>query len=311
MGFKYRVVSTASTAETLFRIYDFVVNTSSQSIYRLVNDTGTAVALHNGTTFVTSFANAAAVAAGSYMVIEPTTALGSGNYRHQIRINNTGSTVNSVQVSTRGGWTNAGAAFGASSATAATQFNDGAAPGAGSQLYLGCGTFAINGSNTGTYFWTTIRDTGSANCDQMAYAGNYYPWAIASDVNPVCMLARVPELDGGSNNEFGRSALDANTLSRCVVEYAQTTSLVAAGYARVGINDDPRAPGAVTILRDLAGNYVPLPVYLFRNSTAMLGNFGDHLRGIDTSLSDYDVNHATTPTRIVMGHLSMHFDITL
>ena len=309
MPFKYRLVSTVSTAETFFRIYDFLVNTSSQSIYRLVNDTGTAVALHNGTTFVTTFANAAAVAAGSYMVLEPVTALGA--YRHQIRINNTGTTVNSVQVSTRGGWTNAGAAFGASSKTDATQFNDGAAPGAGSQVYLGCGTFAIDGSTTGTFLWVNIRDTGSANCDQMFYAGNYIPWAIASDVNPVCLLARVPELDGGSNFEYGRNATDGNTLSRVAVEYAQTTALSVAGYARVGINDDPRAPGAVCIMRDYAGNYIPLPVYLYRTNTALLGQFGDHLRAVDATLNDYDVNHATTPTRIVFGHLSMHFDITL
>lgn len=309
MPSKFVLASTVSTAETFFRIYTLIVTTTSQSIYRLVNDTGSAVALNNGSGFVTSFANAAAVAAGSYMVIEPVTAIGA--LRHQIRINNTGTTVNSVQVSTRGGWTNAGAAFGASSATAATQFNDGAAPGAGSQVYMGIGTFAIDGSTTGTYFWANIRDTGSANCDQMVYAGNYYPWAIASDVNPVCLLARVPELDGGSSNEYGRSALDANTLSRCVVEYAQTTSLVSAGYARVGINDDPRAPGAVCILRDLAGNYVPLPVYLFRNSSACLGHFGDHLRAIDVTLNDYDTNSGGTPTRIVFGHLSMYFDTTL
>jgi hypothetical protein len=310
MPSKFALVSTSTAETTVYELYNFLVNTSSQSIYRLVNDTGSAVALLKfGTGFVSSWASASDCPDGSYMVIEPVTAI--GGIRHQIKITNSAANVNSVQVSTRGGWTNAGAAFGASSATAATQFNDGSAPGVGSQLYMGCGTFAIDGSNTGTYFWANIRDTGSANCDQMFYAGNYYPWAIASDVNPVCLLARVPELDGGSNNEFGRSALDANTLSRCVVEYAQTTSLVSAGYARVGINDDPRAPGAVCILRDLAGNYIPLPVYLFRNSTALMGHFGDHLRAIDTTLNDYDTDSGGTPTRIVFGHLSMYFDTTL
>ena len=64
-------------------------------------------------------------------------------------------------------------------------------------------------------------------------------------------------------------------------------------------------------MRDRAGNYIPLPAYLYLRNSALVGYFGDHLRIVDGTLNDYDVNHATTPTRIVMGHLSMHFDITL
>jgi len=309
MPSKFRSASTASTAETFYRIYDLVVNTTSQSIYRLVNDTGSAVALYNGSTFVSSFANAAAVAAGSYMVIEPVTAL--GGRRHQIRINNTGTTVNSVQFSSRGGWTNAGAAFGSSSATSATQFNDGAAPGAGSTVIMGMGTFAIDGSNTGTYFWANIRDSGSAAADQFTYAGNYYPWSISYDVNPVCLLARVPTISAASV-DLGRNSADANCLNRTSVEVAQTTSLVSAGYARIGSNDTPATPGTTCIWRDLQSYYPPLPAYLFLRNSAIMGHFGDHLRLINGALTDYDTGTTAAPaTRLIIGDLWLHYDETL
>ena len=310
MGFKYRVVATTSAEETMFELYKFIVTTSSQSIYRLVNDTGTAVALLKfGTGFVTSWTSASDCPDGSYMVIEPVTTLGS--YRHQIKLTNSAANVSSCQLSSRGGWTNAGAAFGASARTDATTWNDGAAPGAGSELYMGIGTFAIDGSNTGTFFWCNLKDTGSATPDQFCYAGSHYPFAIASDVNPVVLLARIPRVDNATSLDFGRNGADANNLMRTPVEVGQTTSMSVAGYARVGINDDPRVPGAVCMMRDRAGNYIPLPAYLYLRNSALVGYFGDHLRIVDGTLNDYDVNDATTPTRIVMGHLSMHFDITL
>ena len=306
MPSKFRTASTASTAETFFRLYDLVVNTTSQSIYRLVNDTGSAVALYNGSTFVSSFANAAACPAGSYLVMEPVTAI--GGIRHQIRVNNVGTTVNSVQFSSRGGWTNAGAAFGASSKTDATQFNDGAAPGAGSQVYVGMGTFAIDGSNTGTYFWANIRDSGSANADQFVYCGNYYPWSISYDVNPVCFLTRVPTVSGAAF-DLGRNSADTNNLNRTSVEVAQTTSWTAAGYARIGFYDAPNTPGSTCIWRDLQSYYPPLPAYLWLRNSACMGHFGDHLRIINDTLSDYDTD--TGATRLVLGHLWMHYDETL
>lgn len=310
MAHKARTVSTASAEETFFRLYDFLVNTSSQSIYRLVNDTGTAVALHNGTNFVTSFANAAACPDGAYMVIEPTTALGPSNYRHQLRINNTAGDVSSVQLSTRGGWTNAGAAFGASAKTDATRFNDAAAPGAGSTMQMGMGTFAIDGSNTGTYLWANIRDSASGDCDQMFYAGNYYPWDITFDVNPVVLLARVPTVSAATF-DFGRNSADSNCLNRTAVEVGQTTSLSAAGYARIGQTDAPVEPGATCIWRDKQSKYPPLPAYLWTRNSSLDGHFGDHLRLVTGALNSYDVDDVGAPTRLVLGHLWMHFDESL
>lgn len=310
MASKFRKVSTVSAEQTLFRIYDFVVNTSSQSIYRLVNDTGSAVALFKfGTGFVSSWASASDCPDGSYLVIEPVTAL--GGIRHQLKITNAASDTNSIQLSSRGGWTNGGAAFGSSSATDATRFNDAAAPGAGSEIYMGIGTFAIDGSNTGTYFWANIKDSASANADQFCYAGNYTPWDITTDVNPICLLARVPTVEGATV-DVGRNSADANCLNRTSVEFAQTTSLSAAGYARIGPHDVPNIPGATCIWRDKNSKYPPLPCYLWTRNSSLDGEFGDHLRVITGTLNDYDTGTTANPnTRIVIGHLWLHYDESL
>lgn len=311
MASKFRVVSTATCEDTMFALYTFIVTTSSQGIYRLVNDTGAAVALLKfGTGFVSSWSSASDCPDGSYMVIEPVTAL--GGIRHQIKITNSAANVNSIQVSTRGGWTNAGAAFGSSSKTDAVTFNDGAAPGASSTIYMGIGTFAIDGSNTGLYFWCNIKDTGSATADQFFYAGNYYPWSISYDVNPICLLTRIPTVVSVTL-DLGRSTADANNLCRTSVEVAQTTSLSAAGYARIGLHDGTGAtPGATCILRDLQSYYPPLPAYLFLRNSAIMGHFGDHLRIISDGLTDYDTGTTAAPaTRLVIGHLWLHYDETL
>ena len=310
MPSKFRKVSTTTCETTLFNLYTFILTTSAQSVYRFVNDTGTAIALFKfGTGFRSSWASASDCPDGSYMVIEPVTAL--GGIRHQIKITNSAFDTLTVQVSTRGGWTNAGAAFGASSKTDAIQGNDANAPGAGSEVFMGVSTFAIDGSNTGSYFWMNIKDTGSAGPDQYFYAGNYYPWSITYDVNPMCLLARVPNVLAGSL-DLGRNTADGNNLCRTSVEVGQTTALSAAGYARIGLSDAVNTPGGTCILRDLQSYYPPLPAYLFLRNSALMGHFGDHLRIINDTLTDYDTGTTAAPaTRLVLGNLWVHYDETL
>ena len=244
MASKFAKYATNDCETTLLQIYNFIVS-SGQTALRLVNDTGSAVALFkSGTGFVTSWSLSTDCPDGSYLVIEPVTALST--YRWQAKIMNDAANTTKVQFSTRGGWTNAGAAFGASSKTDLTTFNDGAAPGAGSQIYCGCGTFALDGSNTGTYVYFNIRDSASASADQMIYFGHYYPWDISFDTNPTVFLARIPTLVATAQ-DFGRNSADGNCLSRTSVEVAQTTSLSAAGYARLGFYDAPNTPGTTCI----------------------------------------------------------------
>lgn len=309
MASKFRVVSTATAEETMYQLYVFFITTSSQSIMRLVNDTGTAVALwKQGTGWVTSWSSSADCPDGSFMVLEPVTACGST--RFQVKLSNEAGNVSAALMACKGGWTNAASNFGANPVTSATTWNDAAAPGAGSTLYMGTGTFSIDGSNTGTYFWANIRDSGSASADQFVYGGNYYPWSITYDTRPVCFLARIPTVTGNAL-DVGRNSADANCLSRTSIEVAQTTSWTAAGYARIGNTDLPGTPGATCIWRDLSGAYPPIPAYVYLRNSAKMGHLGDHLRICDGSLNDYDVDDATTPTHIVIGHLWLHYDETL
>lgn len=307
MSGKFRKVSIASCEEALYQMYVFVVTTSSQSIVRLVNDTGAAVALHKaGTGFVTSWSSSADCPDGSYMVIEPVTACGSA--RWQLQITNAAADTLNATFACKGGWTNAAQNFGANPVTSATRWNDAAAPGAGSEVYMGTETFAIDGSNTGTYFWANIKDSGSVSADQFMYAGNYYPWSISYDTRPTCFLARVPTV-AAATADLGRNSADGNCLNRTSVEVAQTTSWTAAGYARIGITDTPGTPGGTCIIRDLQSYYPPLPAYLFLRNSACMGHFGTHLRIITDTLADYDTD--TGADYLAIGHLWLHYDETL
>lgn len=306
MASKFKKYSISSCEETLYRMYDFIVN-SGQTALRLVNDTGSAVALWTqGTGWVSSWSSAADCPDGSYLVVEPVTAL--GGVRPQVKLTNAAADTLNALFAPRGGWTNAAANFGASAVTSDTRWNDAAAPGAGSEVYCGTGTFAINGSNTGTYAWFNIKDTGSGGADQFLYVGAYYPWDITYDTNPACFLARVPNVVGGTA-DLGRNSADGNNLNRTSVEVAQTTSWTAAGYARVGYYDAPNTPGTTCIWRDLQGYYPPLPAYLWLRNSALMGHFGDHLRIINDTLSDYDTD--ASATHIVLGQLWMHYDESL
>jgi hypothetical protein len=306
MASKFAKYSMTSCEEALYRLYTFV-QSSGQTALRLVNDTGSAVALYsNGTGFVSSWSSSLSCPDGSYMVVEPVTAI--GGVRWQAKITNAAFDTLNALFAPRGGWTNAAQNFGASAVTSDTRWNDAAAPGAGSQVYCGTGTFAIDGSNTGTYVWFNIRDSGSAGADQFLYVGGYYPWSVSYDTNPACFLTRVPTVSG-SAFDLGRNGADTNNLNRTSVEVAQTTSWTAAGYARVGFYDAPNTPGSTCIWRDLQSYYPPLPAYLFLRNSACMGHFGDHLRIINDTLSDYDTD--TGSTRLVLGHLWMHYDESL
>lgn len=242
------------------------------------------------------------------MIVEPVTACGSDRWQMYF-VNASGNTMQ-AGFAPRGGWTNAAANFGTNPVQPDVRWNDANDPGAGSQLYIATGTFAIDGSNTGTYLWANIKDTGSSSADQFTYGGNYYPWDISYDTRPCCFLARVPTVDDAVSS-LGRNSSDGNNLNRTSVEVAQTTSWASAGYARIGLGDTPAAPGNTCIIRDKQGKYPPLPAYLFTRNTSCDGHFGDHLRLVSDSLTDYDVDDVTTPTRLVIGHLWVHYDESL
>ncbi len=305
MASKFRKYSNTSCEETLYRMYDYIVN-SGQTALRLVNDTGSAVALYTqGVGFRTSWASASDCPDGSYLVVEPVTAIGS--VRWQWRLSNVATNVLKTQFAPRGGWTNGSASFpGATSND--VQWSDGSAPGAGSQVYIGGGTFAINGSTTGTFLWVNIRDTGNGSADQMIYGGHYYPFSISYDVNPCCVVVGIPRV-ANEDYSWGRNSSDGVNNNRVGVEPAQTTSMVSAGYARVCHTDIPGIPGATCIIRDGNSSYVPLPAYLWRVGSALMGHFGDHMRICDGTLNDYDTD--SNSEHLVIGHLWMHYDETL
>lgn len=308
MASKFAKYGVATCEDMLYQMYYFVVS-SGQTAVRLVNDTGSAVALYKGGVgFVSSWASATDCPDGSYMVAETVTAV--NGYRWQWKLTNIATNVLETQFAPRGGWTNAGAAF-PSTASNLVQWNDGAAPGVGSQIYCGTGTFAISGSVTGTYLWFSIRDTASSTADQMIYGGHYYPFDIASDINPCCVLVGIPRCSN-DNYAWGRNATDGTNNNRTSVEFAQSTSWNAAGYARVGYSDVTGSPGSTCIWRDLTGSYPPLPAYLWLGNTALMGHFGDHIRVIPDSLNDWDTGTTADPgSRIVMGHMWVHYDESL
>lgn len=306
MATKSRKYTVSTCEDVLFQVYTFIVS-SGQTAMRLVNDTGSAVALYSGGVgFVASWASSANCPDGSYLIVEPVTACGSA--RWQMYFVNASGNITQAGFAPRGGWTNAATNFGGNPLIPDVQINDANAPGAGSQIYCGTGTFAIDGSNTGTYLWVNIRDSGSATADQFCYGGNYYPWDISYDTRPCCFLARVPTVDDAVL-ALGRSTADGNNLNRTSVEVAQTTSWASAGYARIGPADTPLTPGATCIWRDLQSYYPPLPAYLYLRNSAIMGHFGDHLRIVNDTLTDYDTD--TGATRLVVGHLWLHYDETL
>lgn len=306
MASKFVKYSIASCEDLLYKLYYYIVS-SGQTALRLVNDTGSAVALYKaGTGFVSSWASASDCPDGSYMIVEPVTACGSA--RWQLYFVNASANIFQSGFAPRGGWTNAAANFGGNPLIPDVQWNDAAAPGVGSEVYIGGGTFAIDGSNTGTYLWANIKDADSATADQFVYGGNYYPWSISYDTRPCCFLARIPTV-GDYSLTLGRNSGDTSNLSRTSVEVAQTTSWASAGYARIGPADTPLTPGATCIWRDLQSYYPPLPAYLWLRNSACMGHFGDHLRIISDGLTDYDTD--TGATRLVVGHLWLHYDESL
>jgi len=306
MASKFKKYSGNDCETLMYRMYDFIAN-SGQTAIEFVNGTGSAIALYKqGVGFVTSWASSSDCPDGSYMVIQPATALGSAKW--QAKISNTAADSIRCTFACKGGWTNAAQNFGANPVTNDTVWNDAAAPGAGSQVYCGAGTWAVDGSNTGTYCWFNIRDTGSAGADQFLYVGNYTPVDITYDTRPTVMLCRIPTIDGAVSS-LGRDSADANCLCRTSIEVAQTTSWTAAGYARIGHTDAPTTPGTKCIMRDLQSKYLPIPAYLYLRNSALMGHFSEHLRICDTTLNDYDTDMAAT--HIVFGHLWLHYDESL
>jgi hypothetical protein len=306
MASKFVRYGTASCEESLFRMYTFIAS-SGQTALQFVNNTGSAIALYKqGTGFVTSWSSSSDCPDGSYFVIEPVTVLGSA--RWQAKFTNASADTLKCLFSVKGGWTNAAQNFGANPVTPDNGWNDGAAPGVGSQVYCATGTFAIDGSNTGTYAWFNLRDTSAASADQFVYVGNHVPLDIAVDTRPTCLVQGIPLVTNASFT-IGRDTSDSTNVCRTPVEVAQTTSLVSAGYARVGYSDSPGTPGSTCIWRDRGGKYLPAPAFLFLRNTALVGHFGEHLRICDGSLNDYDTD--TGNDYIVIGHLWLHWDETL
>lgn len=309
MASKFRKYGVATCEDIMFSMYDYIAN-SGQTALRFVNDTGSAIALYKGggTGFVTSWASASDCPDGSYMVVEPVTACGSA--RWQAKFKNDSANTLKCLFACRGGWTNAAQTFGANPVSPENGWNDGSAPGVGSQVYCGGGTWAIDGSNTGTFLWFNIRDTGSGSADQFVYVGNYNPFNVSLDTRPTCLVQGIPLMTDSAFN-VGRNTSDSTNVSRTSVEFAQTTSWVSAGYSRIGFSDVPGTPGGTVIMRDLAGGYIPDPTYLYLRNTAKMGHFADHLRTADGSLNDYDVDSASAPTRLCIGHLWLHYDESL
>ena len=306
MSSKFKKYAGNTCEELMYGMYQYIAN-SGQTALQFVNDTGSAIALYKGGTgFVTSWASASDCPDGSYMVVQPVTACGSPRWQAKF-LNDSGNTLRCL-FACKGGWTNAAQNFGANPVSPENGWNDGAAPGAGSQVYCGGGTWAIDGSNTGTYLWFNIRDTGSASADQFVYVGNYSPVDITYDTRPTCLLQGIPLVTDAAYT-LGRNTADGTNVSRTSVEVAQTTSWVGAGYARVGPTDIPNAPGATCIWRDLQGKYLPGVCYLFLRNSAVMGHFSEHLRICDTSLNDYDTD--TGNEYIVIGHLWLHYDESL
>lgn len=308
MAAKSRSYAITSAAEELYQWYYFIAS-SGQTALEIYSDGGTPAVYKSGTGYVSSFASAADCTSGSYFVFRPVSA--NGGVRWYVKVKyDTGNTLK-VTCSPDGTWSNGGAGPGSFSGvqTNETTVNDAAAPGAASSMQFHCATVSYNGgSNTYTYLWVNIRDTGDATPQQWCYMGGYRPFNASADTKPFVFLARIPTVDT-TNLGVGANVTTSNQLSRCATEYAHSTTFTTSGYCRIGLIDTPTAPGATSLLRTFGGEYLGLPAYIFTNAgNYCLGDFYDQVMCVDQSKASYDTN--TAATYIKLGHLWLAYDLT-
>jgi len=292
MGEKHVLYSgTASVDEVLYAIVRFVRD-SGQDVVRFSNDAGTD-AIWNGTAFVnaSTITSASTLSgAGSYLVIEAINTMPGGE-RWQVKVTKSTNSILVQGACTKSSgtvkWTNAGAAFSTSQVrTGAPTWNDGNQPPATASTFCSVSDLdqydqhQFDGQAqtmvSYAYFRVMIRDSGAVEGNKFAEAfriGGYKPMEPHLDLNPWCLLTRIPKATAAVNS-WGYATVGASLLSRAPLEDAQTTlDLTSTGYAKLTGDNNLIATGQTQLTR--GGKWASAPLFLLGlTGSDVLGTFG-------------------------------------
>lgn len=221
---------TGLTSDVMQSIYSFINTHGSTIGMRIASDGGT-YATYNGSALGTPDGTAGwwSTAANAYIVIEPVSAMPGGG-RAQLKIQRVSTTVLSYVYAPIGGWLTSATTFGSNPVSALTQWNDGTAPGASCNYYLSGGdlsTYQAGSSTYGTFYFRILgRKTANAEDAQFnhgLYFGSYIPREPTLDLQPSCVLARNPILDGSSAS-WSFATANSSCPNRAPVDDTHTTT---------------------------------------------------------------------------------------
>lgn len=265
-----------TTAEVMQQLYAAIVAYGSSCGIRLVVD-GSTTATHNGTALGTPDGTITWWGNGSYMVVEPIDAMPGGG-RWQCKIARPSTISMTSQWAPNGGWTVAAPTFAGLAVSAATQWNDGNAPGAAATYYISMSNLETYAAGSSTYGYAYLRvfirrSTGAEDGQfvQGLYVGGYIPNDPTTDTKPSVMLCGSPRLAGGSLT-WSYTTASAGCVGRAPVDNVHTyTDYANGGHCYV----NGYQPGAFAKSRD--GKLCNKTLYLYSIAASCeLGSFGPY-----------------------------------
>lgn len=265
---------TGLTTDVMQSIYTFVNTHGSTCGLRIASDGGT-YATHNGSALGTPDGTAGwwATAANAYMVVEPVATMPGGS-RWQCKIIRNSTSVLQAVYAPLGGWTVAAPTYSGLPVSAATQWNDGTAPGASCNTYISgsdLNTYS-GGASAYTYLRVLGRRTANAEDGQWTYGlriGGYVPHEPSADTKPSVMLCRTPTVNGGSAS-WSYATANSSCPNRAPVDDVHTTTDYSSnGHCYVN------GQQAGTSARSRNGKWTNKRLYLYNIAGAYeLGSFG-------------------------------------
>jgi len=285
---KYTMAGT-TTNEVMNNIFSFVSSSGQNAIRFAYSGTATSVSStlgYGGSPSVTNFAS------GSFIVIEPVTAMPSG-YRWQVKIENISTSQIGATLSSVGGWEgNSTKNFISSSVNNPPGITPpvtdrvvwlNATPSAGFIYLISSADLDTYGASAipSSYFriveWQASAAEGSQFV-QALHVGGYIPTNQVSNTNPVAMLARNPGMTVSTSYWGNTSTVNTTTLNRVPPDYNFSTTNLSNSTACIStVAGNAAVPGALTWAKDLNGNWVNFPVFIFSTTAAAtMGYYGKY-----------------------------------
>lgn len=274
--------STDIEEKWLWGLFDFIQN-SGQTLFQLVDDTGTEPALYDGAVadFIdpstvsayTDWPNVGASSNGSYMVIEPVAACYPGGGKWQAKLSVVSGDLYSDVAHHGEGWTNAAQDFGASLNTGNVRFSPtfAAAP---HQFYHSASDLETynGGADTSLYLRSFHRSGNTSSAG--LYIGGYIPADPTEDTRPLLVLNGIPYMGGHTTAESWGEVDSGAAYGRTPNAYTSPgpTGFVVAGVC--GNEDQNYSPGPAA--NDYAGNKPASTIFVVADSTWCLGKLGPY-----------------------------------